>query len=74
MTKEEKLKLREVLPKGWAVELVRRTGFSVQYIRAVMIEGRNQIEIEEAAITLAREYKERLEQQKRLITNILQPT
>jgi hypothetical protein len=60
MTREEKILLKKNLPKKWANELSKRTGFSKDYVHKVMCGDRFQIDIEESALTLAKEYTERL--------------
>jgi transposase-like protein len=60
MTKEEKQELKKNLPRNWVIQLSERTGYSKAWIGKMLSEDQTHIEIEEAALTLAHEHKDRL--------------
>lgn len=71
MTKEEKKELKKKLPPKWSIILAERTSFSISYVLRVMSGRASLVKIEEAALQLAQEYKERLQTVEELKSKIL---
>lgn len=70
ITSSDLKKLRDSLPSNYAELLEKKIGFSKSTIYSVMNGVRNNMEIIDAAIELARDTKEKLESQKKAIENL----
>lgn len=71
MTKEEKIKLKEMLPPKWVSLIVNGTGLSESYIRKVLSGDRSNLLIEEEALKLAKEYQAKASKIEQLKKSIL---
>lgn len=70
MAPEELEKLKNSLPGNHLAELSKRTGFSQMYVWQVLNGSRNNNEIVDAAIALAKEEKRRCSKRQKEIANL----
>lgn len=71
MTKEEKLKLKKLLPIGWSLAIAEKTGLSQSYTRNVMSGLATHVQIEKEALELAKEYQSKIEEVEQLKRSFL---
>jgi hypothetical protein len=71
MNKEEKIKLKEKLPRGWVSELSKRTNFSEIYVRRVLKGEMISMKIEKEALLLASEHQKEVNEFEQLKNKVL---
>lgn len=57
MTKDEKEKLKKMLPPRWSIIVSEETGLSESYVRRVMSGRASHVLIEKKILELAKKYK-----------------
>lgn len=71
MTKEEKIRLKELLPIRWSVTIAEKTGMSEAYVRRVLAGVASHILIEKEALILAQSYQSEISEVEQLKKSIL---
>lgn len=71
MTKEEKAKLKELLPVRWSLIIAERTGLSQSYARNVLSGLATHVLIEKEALELAKEYQSKIKEVEQLKKSVL---
>lgn len=71
MTKEEKSKLKALLPIRWSATIAEKTDLSEAYVRRVMSGLASHVRIEKEALMLAKSYQSEISEVEKLKASIL---
>lgn len=71
MTKNEKEKLKKLLPPLWSINVSKETGLSESYVRRVMSGRASHVLIEKKILELAKKYQDEINEVEKLKNTVL---
>lgn len=71
MTKNEKEKLKKLLPPRWSINVSKEIGLSESYVRRVMSGRASHILIEKKILELAKKYQDEINEVEKLKNTVL---